>query len=186
MLHRFKQLAEVGYCLDFEEYLSTSRKELIIFSIDDVKSRYVPITQNCPKEIIESVNKNFISSKAGYAVDAHSIFQSPFICDILLVSSDFVGNESSEIDTILIHELAHWIINARLSAPKLSGDEITLGDNIFKRTDHQNIAMTQHTNTFCQLLAHGCINYNKKYSAFPTPQECIESAMRFDIDLNLG
>ena len=91
-------------------------------------------------------------------------------------------DSQKNIDTILLHELAHCIINSGNDTKAKSEALEKLGQYFYGYSNPATEDYTQHTEQFFMLLAEGCANYQRHFPVFNSPEEVIKSAMRFDIE----
>lgn len=167
-------LAETGFNLSFQEYLAENRGDLIICRIDQAGKTIQVYEQ--PKTNFDSTSLPYIESQAGYLVADK---EKNTFYDILLISDKVLGSSTCELETIIIHELAHWLIDSGNAGKlKISKEAMKLGKNI-PTLLHPDDKF--HNVEFCQVLAEACIAYNKKGQKFDSSMEAIRSAMRFDI-----
>ena len=175
-------LSKVALNFNFNEYLITHNKEIIIFEIDTINNRYVSKEGLNFEEILEQANRRYFHSKAGYLVDVKTQIQTQVEADLLLISDIVLNSNPIDIDTIIIHELVHMLIDSDQSALlDISENAREIGNQIYKLTDYPNETATRHTTDFCQSLAQACITYNNMTKNFMDGTMAIRSALRFDI-----
>lgn len=179
---KIKYLSAMALCFDFEEYLNTNNKEIIIFEIDTINERYILKEGRNFDQILENSNQKFFHSKAGYLVDIKTKFNTKVEADLFLLSDVVLSSNPTDLDTIIIHELVHMLIdsgqNNHMAITEYSRE---IGSIFYKQTDYPNEDITKHTEDFCQRLAQACITYNNKTKNFENDNQAIRSAMRFDI-----
>ncbi len=182
ILKRVSYLSNLALGFDFENYLTINEKQIVVFEIDTLNRRYLLKEGETFDDILEKSNNKYFDSKAGYLVDIKSKLQTQIEADLLLLSDIVLNSNPIDLDTIIIHELVHMLIESKNESNlELTEEAITIGGQIYKITDYHNVETTKHNLDFCKLLAQACINYNIKSKNFSTDFLASKSAMRFDI-----
>lgn len=133
-------------------------------------------------QILEHSNQKYFHSKAGYLVDVKTQLKTNVEADLMLLSDIVLNSNPIDIDTIIIHELVHLLIDSEQSNQIiLSENSREIGSAIYKLTDYPNEDFTRHTEDFCQRLSQTCITYHNKTKNFESVDQAIRSAMRFDM-----
>lgn len=187
---RFSFLAINVFGLSINEYLTSSQnRQLLIYSIDLQTRSFIPLFGNPPKELTDAMNLRFYDAKAGYRVAVQNVFHVANLnADVLLLSNEVISASKSELDTILIHEICHLIIDSdSLSLTKFSLNEKSRysGERLYKKTDQHNEQITKHTIKFCTLLAAAAEIYASLSDELNTREAVLNSAMRYDLRLNI-
>jgi HKD family nuclease len=181
---RVSYLAKLALQFDFAEYLSKENKQLLIFEIDTQNKTYKLFECENIDHLLEQTNNNYIDAKAGYLFNVKSIFNTNTEADLLLLSDIVINSNPIDLDTIIIHELVHFIIESgRSSLIEISKEANALGVQIYNLTDKPEEWRTRHNVDFCKSLAQACISYNNITRNFKNSEFATESAMRFDIFL---
>lgn len=121
-------------------------------------------------------------AKAGYSVNL--IAQKT--TDVLFLTDEVLQSVYRDLQTILLHELAHCLIDSGEDQfVELTDAAITLGNLFYKNLNPALEQATRHTEYFCQVLALGAINYNRAMSLpehplFPSAEGCMRSALRYE------
>lgn len=121
-------------------------------------------------------------SKAGYCVNC--IAQNS--TDLLFLTDDVLQSQYRDLQTILLHELAHCLIETgEDNIITLTEQAQLLGSQFYNCLNPGLEQVTRHTEHFCQILAFGAINFNTTMSLperpfFPTSEDCMRSALRFE------
>lgn len=182
IMQKVKHLSSISLGFDFENYLTTKNKSIIIFEIDTIGRKYLLKEGQDFDDILKQSNERYFDSKAGYLVDIKSQLQAQMEADLLLLSDIVLNSDPKDLDTIIIHELIHMIIDSENKAfLKVSEYAKHIGSKIYGMTDYPNESMTKHTEDFCQQLAQACINYTDYTNNFSCGLNSLKSAMRYDI-----
>ena len=182
ILERLKFISKISFDFDFEIYLAKESKSILVLKIDTINEKYSLISGVDDANILECINSTrFWYSLAGYRVNAHNHFRTNIPVDIFLVSDIIINSNPSHIDTIIIHELTHLLIDSENShAFALLPHFKEMGLRLYYATDTERTEDTRHNFDFCQLLVYGCSNYQSKTKNFRGLQEAVENAMRYD------
>ncbi|MCX6227042.1 MAG: hypothetical protein NTV01_20225 [Bacteroidia bacterium] len=179
---KIQYLSRIALGFDFRQYLEQNQKRFIVFKINTVDSCYELMEGENFNSILDQSNKKYFHSKAGYLVDIKKMLDTEAEADLLLLSDVVLHSNPIDLDTIIIHELVHMIIDSNTPFPlELTEEAVGIGNEIYRLTDYHNELMTRHTVEFCQHLANVCIHYNTETKNFNNGMEAIRSAMRFDI-----
>ena len=179
IIERFKYISKVAYDFDVDNYLQKEAKSLLVFLIDSISKRYTLISGIDTDNILDSANQKFIDSIAGYRVDVHDVFNAKSPTDLFLISDTVINSNPTHIDFIIIHELAHLLIDSN-NQPPIATFINDMATKLYYATDIENVNATRHDIEFCQILIHGCLNYQTKTKNFNCIQDAVESAMRYD------
>ena len=163
MRDKIISLSSIIFNFDFENYLTTNNKQFIglLISIDEEKYKYLfgPRVE----ELIEKANGKFHKAKAGYCVNFQERFEIEGNYDVFLIGQEILECQENEIDTIILHELVHMLIDSNNIENinfNLSKEAIKFGNLIYKYVDKATEDVTKHTEEFCTCLAEACIRYN--------------------------
>jgi len=181
ILERIKFISKIAYDFEIDDYLQDKSKSLLIFRIDTVSKKYSLLFGNDIDNILESANLRFVDSMAGYKVDVHKVFSKKTPSDLFLISDIVINSNPTHIDSIIIHEIAHLLIDSNNQCMSLASFITDMALKLYYSTDIENVEKTRHDKEFCKLLVYGCINYQSETKNFKTLQETVESAMRYDI-----
>ncbi len=106
--------------------------------------------------------------------------------DVLFLTEEVIQNSFRDLQTILLHELAHCLIDAKEDDfVTLTEPAKELGARFYNNLNPDLEMATRHTEYFCQVLAQGAINYNRAKSfpshpLFPSAEACLRSALRYE------
>ncbi len=179
---RIQYLSRLALGFDFEQYLKQGQKEFTVFRINTIDSCYELLEGDNFDSILEQSNQKYFHSKAGYLADIKTMLNTKVEGDLLLISDVVINSNPIDLDSILIHELVHMMIDSNTNFPfELTEDSNRIGSEIYALTDYPNETVTRHTKQFCKQLANACIHYNIETKNFKTATDAIKSAMRFDI-----
>ncbi|MEI8201542.1 MAG: hypothetical protein WCH34_00905 [Bacteroidota bacterium] len=182
ILKRINFLSKLALRFDYLNYLEENKKKLIIFQINLLHNNYSIIHGDNSENLIEQANTNFVVSQAGYLYNICSRLKFSENADLFLISDNVLKSNSNEIDTIIIHELVHFLIDSGNSNFKnISEEAKEIGNNIYNLTDSFNEIESKHTIEYCHILSQACINYNAKTQKFSDSEITLKSSMRFDI-----
>ncbi len=182
ILEKVKYLSKIALDFDFEEYLNTKNKEITIFEIDTINKKYVLKEGRNFDQILEHSNQKYFHSQAGYLVDVKTQLKTKVEADLMLLSDVVLNSNPIDIDTIIIHELVHLLIESEQSNQIIiSENSREIGSAIYKLTDYPSEYITRHTEDFCQRLTQACMTYHNKTKNFDSVDQAIRSAMRFDM-----
>jgi hypothetical protein len=136
-----------------------------------------------PRELYDFLNHDPSPQvKAGYSVNLIARGTT----DLLFLSEEVLESSYRDLQTILLHELAHCLIDSgQDDQVTLTEEAIALGTEFYGKLNPFNEESTRHTEHFCQVLALGAINYNRAWSLpdrplFPSAEDCLRSAMRYE------
>jgi hypothetical protein len=136
-----------------------------------------------PPELYDYLNSRPTpQSKAGYSVNLIARGST----DVLFLTEEVLQSSYRDLQTILLHELAHCLIDSEEdNLVTLTAEAIALGTEFYGKLNPYDEVWTRHTEYFCQVLALGAINYNEAMSLpgrplFPSAEDCLRSAMRFE------
>lgn len=180
IVERFKYISKISYDFDIDDYLQKGAKSLLIFMIDSISKRYTLISGTDTDNILESANQRYVESIAGYKVDVHNVFNKETPADLFLISDTVINSNPTHIDSIIIHELAHLLIDSNNQPSSLTLFIKDMATKLYYATDVENVHSTRHDIEFCQVLIYGCLNYQSKTKNFDSIQDTVESAMRYD------
>lgn len=179
---RVQYVCMIAFKFDHLKYLTDSGKQLVVFKINTLERRYQLLEGDVSNDVLEAANKKYFDSKAGYLVDLKSQLPTPLHDDLLSLSDIVLYSNPADLDTIILHELVHCLIESgNAGAITEFGEWEILAKNTFALTDKHNQFMTRHTMAFCDLLAIGCSRYNATTANFRGDWDSIRSAMRFDL-----
>lgn len=184
--NRWFRLAEDVFGFSFVEYLTRHGGRLLYGYLIDAENRRVePLFGEPPAELTETINSRFVDSKAGYRVDISGVFPSVRVnADVLLVAKDLVSASEVSLDTILLHELCHMLIDSKHRSVvdfAIDKKDRYYGEKLFRKTDFENQTVTKHTREFCDLLAAAAQRLSELRHGFKDRAEVIQSAMRYDL-----
>lgn len=180
ILDRFKYISKVAYEFDIENYLQIEMKSLLIFLINSIAKRYILISGEDTDNIIALANQRYEESKAGYSVDAHEKFNKQNPVDVFLISDIVLNSNPTHIDSIIIHEIAHLLIDSNKAPSSIPSYINDMAMKLYSSTDIENVNRTKHDVRFCEVLIWGCLNYQSKTKNFDSLQELVECSMRYD------
>jgi hypothetical protein len=89
-----------------------------------------------------------------------------------------------DADTILLHELCHWVIDAKqlpMMTLRLNSGDRYHGEKLFGRTDKDNQNETRHTEEFCILLAGSARRLAELRPSLGDRDDILSNAMRYDV-----
>jgi hypothetical protein len=182
ILERINYISKISLDFDFNNYLKENNKEIVVFKIDTLNKKYVIKEGRDFDKILEQANLKYVDSKAGYLVNIKLHLKTDVDSDLMLLSDIVLNSNPIDLDTIIIHELVHMLIDSEQShLMTLSEDSEIMGKKIYKITDYCDESCTRHTEDFCINLAQACINYNRMTKNFESDLITIKSAMRFDV-----
>ena len=176
---RIKNVSSIAYDFDLNNYLQF--KSLLVFLVNSNSKRCSILSGNDIDNILERANRTPVDAVAGYAVDAHEIFSTETPTDIFLISDNVLKSTTQHIDSIIIHELSHLLIDSKKQCKSLPSFVNDMAIKLYNATDIENSERTRHDLEFCQLLIYGCFNYQIKTRKFKTLQETVENAMKYDV-----
>jgi hypothetical protein len=163
--------------------LRYDRSLLIVKLATDNRSEDINPSDPYPPELYDYLNcLPTPKSKAGYSVNL--IAQAT--TDVLFLTEDVLQSSYRDLQTILLHELAHCLIDSgQDDLLTLTAEAISLGTGFYGKLNPYNEVWTRHTENFCQVLALGAINYKDAMSLparplFPSAEDCLRSAMRYE------
>jgi len=186
---RIYQLAIDVFGFDYGTYLEATGRVLLGVAINPEKREFEHLFGDFPDNFLPTINKQFHDTKAGYKVDVGGHFPELGInADVFLLNVRNIDDSEKEIDTLLLHELCHMVLDSNgLSDAKITVDEKDKyhGNKLYKKTDVENENRTKHTEEFCELLSAASDIASKKYSVFQDRWDVINSAMRHDLKTNL-
>lgn len=153
--------------------------------INPEKGEFEHLFGDFPDNFLTTINKQFHDTVAGYRVDVGAHFYELNInADVFLLNLHNLSDSEKEIDSLLIHELCHMVIDSN-SLEKttiiISEKDWYHGNKLHKKTDVENERITKHTIDFCNLLTTVSEIASTKYSLFQDRWGCINSAMRYDL-----
>lgn len=176
--------------LNFDDYLRQHDDRTVIgVMINPTEKKFEELFGEFPDNFLSTINKDFHVSKAGYRVDIGAHFPDLEInSDVFLLNKELVDEPPESIDSLIIHELCHLMIDAKL----LNDCEIPFGkkdkyhgQKLYKKTDIINVHRTRHDEEFCTLLAYACEIAAQKSELFDDRWSAIDLAMRYDTKGNL-
>ena len=181
ILERIRFISQIAFDFNIDNYLAKEAKSILVFKIDTNNKSYSLLLGNDVDNILDCANAKFIDSLAGYKVNVHEIFEKQTPADLFLIADVIINSNPSHIDTIIIHEIVHLIIDSGNSQtitilPFIK--EMAL--RLLYATDIENIERTKHDEEFCMFLIYGCANYQSKTKNYRNLQETVENAMRYD------
>ncbi len=179
-LERIQYVAQLAFDFDFEEYLKRTGKKVIILEVDTIQKRFLPHYGHVSSALIERVNESYEHAQAGFTLDAHLVLSLKDNTALFLFSDITLNSNPIDLDTIIIHELSHFMVLSR-NEVQPSIEAYKLGREIYDISSPEYDEITQHTEDYCRLLAQGCINYNEKTRNFRRNADAAKSAMRFDM-----
>lgn len=178
---RIKYVATIAFDFDFENYLFSQEKLLLIIEIDTINRSYTARESDIPSDLLEAFNSRYIDAKAGYLVDVSSQFSTGLKSDLFSISDIVLNSNPIDLDTIIIHELTHCLLESNHAKKILPyGDWEEDASKLFSHTDEDLQHQTLHTQEFCNLLCQGCHRYSHKTANFGSGWLAARSAMRFD------
>jgi hypothetical protein len=184
---KLDHLASSVFGADMQAYLkAAAKRDLFGLEANLEKRRYGPLFGYVPTRLLSAANALFEDAHAGYSVNAGRFLKTvpPLNVDVFIVSTEVLSGPEMAVDTIVLHELCHWIIDSRQAAttPLQPDDADRLaGQALYARTDTANVAKTRHTGAFCTLLAAASRVLAEADPRFPDRLAVIESAMRYDL-----
>jgi hypothetical protein len=126
---------------------------------------------------------------AQYAVDARQKFPELGLnADVFLIAKELLEEDALSVDTIILHELIHVLIDSGWS------DRSTLtpnakdkyhGRRLHAKTDHESEHITKHTVEFCILLSTAARRLYEIDKRYRDRLDVIDKAMRADLRENL-
>jgi hypothetical protein len=187
--NRIYQLATEIFSFDYYGYKAATGRVLLGVVINPEKREYEHLFGDFPDNFLTTINKKFSDMVAGYSVNVGSHFPELNInADVFLLNLNNLSDYGNEIDSLLIHELCHMILDSN----NLDSTTITIsekdryhGKKLHNKTDIENEGKTKHTIDYCNLLSSVCEIASTKYPGFQDRWDCINSAMRYDLKENL-
>jgi hypothetical protein len=180
-IQRLQLVSNLAFKFNYKEYLDNNKRTLVIFEIDTINRNYILRSED-PIDFLEEANKRYFDSRAGYLVNVSSQMTTAMNADLFSLSDIVLNANPADIDTIIIHELTHCLIESGNDTHITINEEaLEIAQEIYSLTDRHNEYMTRHTRHFCDVLAQGCIQYVRRTRNFQDEIKCIKSAMRFDI-----
>lgn len=180
ILERFKYISNVAYDFNIDNYLQKETKSLLIFLIDSINKKYSLISGVDTDNILASANKDYEDAKAGYCVNVHQVFNKKSPADLFLISDIVINSNPTHIDSIILHEIAHLLIDSSSQPSSMPSHIDDMAMKLYYATDINNADRTKHDIDFCKVLIYGCLNYQSKTKNFIDIQETVENAMRYD------
>lgn len=183
---RFRALARECFDASFNKYLETlGNRSLYGYVIDGDAHTYLPFFGDPPVGLTTSiVQAGFFDSVAGYRVAVQDRFPQPLLnADVLLISKALLLAPQDEMDTILLHELCHWVIDGdaqALASLDVDEDSRRWAQCLYDSTDKDNEITTRHDLEFCTVLSASAATYASRSASLPTRAAVLRSAMRFD------
>jgi hypothetical protein len=185
MVERIFELSEEIFGLDFPAYLVChNNRHFWGFIIEEDEERYSAMFGDPPKNAVELLNESYVEAKAGSSVDVGESLGMNVNADIFLIARSVLSQPAGHIDVIILHELAHIILNADLKGVisfHPTPADVERGKEYYRRTDTSVVQLTQHTEEFCILLAAACRAYLTMTDEFKTAEEAMESALRYEL-----
>ena len=186
---QFEYLALEVFGLSLDTYLATNQNRLLFgYAIDLPARSFFPIFGDPPVELTKAMDGRFVDSIAGYKVAVQTVFPIPNLnADVLLLSTELDSVSNSDLDTILIHEICHLVIDSNfINQISLRIDEKSRyhGDRLYKKTDRENERITKHDIRFCHLLSAAADKYSSSSEILPSRWDVLNSAMRYDLAHN--
>ena len=187
--NRIYQLASEIFGFSYQEYNETTGRVLLGVVINPEKMVFEHLFGSFPDNFLTIINKQFHDTVAGYRVDVGAYFQELNInADVFLLNMNNLSDSEKEIDSLLIHEICHMVLDSN----SLDKTTITInkkdkyhGNKLYNRTDVENERITKHTNEFCNLLSSASEVASTIYHVFLDRWDCINSAMRYDLNSSL-
>jgi len=109
---RIQFVSQLAFYFNIDNYLAKETKSILVFKIDTFNKRYSLLQGNDIDNILDCANANFVDSLAGYKVDVHELFEKQTPADLFLIADVIINSNPSHIDTIIIHEIAHLLIDS--------------------------------------------------------------------------
>lgn len=186
---RLSTIAADIFDFSVDAYLASNNSRSLFFYAIDLPTRsFLPVSGQPPQELTDLMNGRFVDAMAGYRVAVQSVFPASGVnADVLLLSSELLSATPADIDTILLHELCHMLIDSKSREPSTTAiDEKSRyhGERLYKKTDVENEAVTRHSPFFCSLLSMAAEKYATQYKTLADRWEVIDSAMRYDLRRN--
>lgn len=185
---RIYQLAIDIFEINYEKYLEVTERVLLGVAINSEKREYEHLFGDLPDNFLSTINKQFVDAIAGYRVDVGAHFPELGIkADVFLLNVRNIHDSEKEIDSLLIHELCHMVLDSKgLSGAKVSADvkDQYHGDKLYKKTNTKNENITKHTKEFCDLLSAASEIASKTYPVFQDRWDVINNAMRYDFKVD--
>lgn len=182
---RIYQLATDIFGFTYQNYTKSTGRILLGVAINPEKREFEHLFGDFPDNFLPTINKQFHDTIAGYRVDVGTFFPGLDIdADVFLLNVNNLADSEKEIDSLLIHELCHMIIDSNsINATAITFTEKDRyhGNKLYKKTDVENEHTTKHTEEFCNLLAAVSDIASKKMEGFRYRSDWINSAMRYDL-----
>lgn len=166
---------------DFKDYLHRNGRQLYGLIINVRTKKFDPLFGDPSIVFLNFVNEQYIESTAGYRVDFDKRFQTNFCVDVFLISSKLYKKSAKLIEPIVLHELAHLLIDSNNVILDIDNDSKILGQKIYNLTYKDYGMDSLHSLIYCQLLAQICKEYSRKVKKNTSAEAIIKSAMRDDI-----
>lgn len=161
---RIYHLAKEAFRINFDEYLRRKKNRSFWgITIENDKFQHNALFGNPDPRFLSIANQAFKGhknqSEAGYRVDLGSVttFASLGLnADVFLINPERLSDEQLNLDALIIHELAHMVVDADLTsqiASKPTRKTTEIGNKMYKGTDREVMHITKHTKEFCLVLA---------------------------------
>lgn len=186
---RIYKLAIDIFDFDYKKYTKATGRVLLGVVINSEKKKFEHLFGDFTDNFLPTINRQFCDTIAGYRVDVGAYFSELGMnADVFLLNVKNITGSEKEIDSLLIHELCHMVLDSN----SLNETTVTVNENdryhgnkLYRKTDVENERITKHTKEFCNLLSAASEIATRKCSVFIDRWDCINTAMRYDLKSNL-
>ena len=187
--NKIYELAIDIFGFDYHKYRINTGRVLLGVLINPQLKKFEHLFGSFPDNFLVTINKQFHDTVSGYGVNIGASFHELEIqADVFLLNTNNLNDGVKGLSSLIIHELCHMV----LISGEINNTNITIGskdkyhgNKLYKQTDTINEGITRHTNDFCILLAAASEIAAQKYTLFNDRWDCINSAMRYDLMVNL-
>jgi len=188
VLERLGFLSREVLGINLDQYLiDNGDRHLFGLIINKIRRQFEPLFGNPPEQFYK--NAPFVESLAGYAVDVGRKFPGLGLnADVFLIAQELLGEDDLSVDTIILHELIHVLIDSGWldrSTLKPNAKDKYHGERLYAKTDKENQHVTRHTEEFCILLASAAQRLYEIDKRYRDRVDVIDKAMRADLRGNL-
>jgi len=179
------ELSDEVLHFDIHLYLKTNNKTLLGVTMNSAANQFEELFGEFPGNYLTTINSRYVDTEAGYKVNVQEEFPSiKTKTDLFLINKDRLSDNKIDIESLLIHEICHMIIDSKnITNTSLNIDDAAkyLGSKIFKTSSTPEF----HPIEFCNLLAAACISAEKNKIPKRKRLRYVNLAMKFDMNEKL-
>jgi len=153
---------------DLRQYLRIHNRQMWGVLIDIDTNQFLHFFGNPPAHFLPTINQSFVHSEAGYKVDVGSHFTDLGVnADVFLISKDRLNDSLEDIDSLIVHELCHMLIDSEYlvnTNVRIDSKDRHQGKVLRSKVDKD--PARRHDRKFCNLLAalaEDLANINKRF-----------------------